>query len=320
MTLLPRNEGSNSPQSAALFPWAAGLALMGFLVGGHLARPATVEAQFQPIGFDSDGDGLSDSLEGTIGLSPDRDDTDRDDWSDSEELARGSDPKDKSDVPSSDKLDLSIDGYSEDGVFHLVVSIFTQGGLSQPHTFNLGLVYRGVPYALPPQIYLPVTDVRVVHARMLTDRVHILDIHIPQSVIDSLQDISFYAMATPEGAHAPTDADALNITMSQGIPFALVSSGSVNPSGSLGPPAGGSAGARGGFYQPLVPGSKVPQGSQQGQVCVQRSRVIGTSGSGLQMQIEEAFCVEGDGFCGGDCTSTLGKTFTVIDPLLLIGG
>jgi hypothetical protein len=318
MTPRQNPRGFVSPPAFALLPWATALAVVAFLLGAHLGRPVELAALGAPGSGDTDHDGIGDALEGIMGLNPDSADSDRDDWSDSEELARGSDPKDSSDVPTGSEIDVSVKGYSEDGVFHLVVTVFTKGGLMTGHQFQLGVVYQGVPYLIPPAAYLPVTEVRSVHARLLTDRIHVLDIRLPERLILELRNLSFFATAIPAGEIGPTDADVMNLTVSQGVPFQVVQ---LPVSGTGDAVAGPTIGARSGtFYTPLVPLSNLPQGSATGKICVQDTRVTGVGGAGTQMQVESASCEDGDGSCSASCDSTIGTTFDVLDPLTLIGG
>ena len=129
--MIPRSSrGSASPSAAALLPWTAGFALVAFLLGAHVGRPIVLAAAGgTSASADADNDALSDSLEEVLGLDPDGADTDRDGWSDTEELARGSDPKNKSEVPSASEIDVGVQAYSEHGIFHVVLTVFTKGGL-----------------------------------------------------------------------------------------------------------------------------------------------------------------------------------------------
>ena len=233
----------------------------------------------------------------------------------SEEMARGSDPKDDEDVPGPIETDVHLSGYSDSGIFHLVATVYAKGGLLAGHDFRLGFVYKGTTYFLPPAAYLPVTDVRALRGKTITDSIHVLDIRLPEFLILELGAISFFATAIPSGALGPSDADVMNLSVSQGVPFQV----STAPGGlTQGMPPVGSRG--GAFYTPLVPGSNLPQGTATGKICVQSTRVVGTGGAGIHMQVEKASCEDGDGSCPASCATTVGTTISVLDPLTLIGG
>ena len=310
--------------TARLMPWFAGLSLVAFSFGANLGRATTLSATtaLSVMGgssalSDSDLDGIADAHEEVLGLSPDSADTDQDGWSDSEELTRGSNPKDKQDSPKKALIGLDVSGYADHSVMHIVTSVYLKGGLGSGHKFQLGAVHEGEIIILPPAAYLPFTEVTLVSGRGLTDAVYILDMKLPRRIVASLGDVSFFARTKPSNEDDFPVLASMNMTTKGGVPYEITPPAVVT-GGNPKTPRGSNGG--GGFYTPLVPPSRLPAGASQGQVCVQRTRVVGSGGSGVQLEVLEADCVDGDGVCPAGCKSTVGLSFNIIDPILLIGG
>ena len=309
-------------------PWFAGVSLVAFSFGANLGRATTLSAAATPAAAtslstvggssaltDSDLDGIADVHEEVLGLSPDSADTDQDGWSDSEELTRGSNPKDKRDSPEKALIGLDVSGYADHGVMHIVTSVYLKGGLGSGHKFQLGAVHDGEVIILPPAAYLPFTEVTLISGRGPTDSVYILDMRLPRRIVASLGDVSFFARTKPSNEDEFPVLASMNMTTKGGVPYEV-----TPPTTIPGVQPKDPRSSRGGFYTPLVPPSRLPSGSTQGQVCVQRTRVVGSGGSGIQLEVIEADCVDGDGVCPSSCAGTVGQSFNIIDPILLIGG
>ena len=304
-------------------PWFAGLSLVAFSFGANLGRTTTLSAttSLSVMGgsialSDSDLDGIDDVHEEVLGLSPDSADTDQDGWSDSEELTRGSNPKDKHDSPKKAPIGLDVSGYADAGVMHIVTSVYLKGGLGSGHKFQLGVVHEGEVIILPPAAYLPFTEVTLVSGRGPTDSIYILDMKLPRRIVASLGDVSFFARTKPSNGDDFPVLASMNMTTKGGVPYE-VTPPTVIPGAKPKVPRGARGG---GFYTPLVPPSRLPSGATEGQVCVQRTRVVGSGGSGVQLEVIDANCVDGDGVCPAGCKNTVGQSFNIIDPILLIGG
>ncbi|MFT5284446.1 MAG: hypothetical protein ACI8TQ_000602 [Planctomycetota bacterium] len=304
--------------TARLLPWVAGLSLLAFAAGANLGKATTLSATFgtQPT-TDSDLDGFANSHEEVLGLSMDLSDTDSDGWSDVEEVARGSQPKNASSVPGKTDVDVSVTGYMDDGLFHVIASVYLKGGVGSGHNFKLGFFHRGVAHMLPPSIYLPHAEVTLVPGQSATDAIYILDVSLPFRLVNLLGEVSFFALAETSRGGQSRETSHLNVVVHGDIPFAV-----TTPGGSGGSTSSGShsTSSGAGFYTPLTPMGNLPAGSKTGRVCVQTSRVVGSGGGGVQLEVISASCQDGDGTCVSSCGGSVGTTFGGLDPLVLVGG
>jgi hypothetical protein len=58
-----------------------------------------------------------------------------------------------------------------------------------------------------------------------------------------------------------------------------------------------------------------------GEICVQQSSPVGSAGAVLTQEVTSAECQDGwEAACPPSCASSVGTTFTTIDPAVLIGG
>ncbi len=313
-----KDSGTPAVSTTKLIPWFAGLSLVAFAVGAHLGRPASLSAMGGSLAnLDTDLDGFSDVHEAVLRLSPDAADTDGDGFSDVEEITRGSNPKSSASSPEKEFVALDVSGYAENGTMHIVTSVYLKGGLGSGHRFQIGAFHKGDVYILSPSTYLPFTEVTRVRGNSPTDLVYLLDMKLPQRLITDLGEVTFFVRTKPTNNEEFPKLASMAIQTSGGIPF------EVSPL-----PTPTSTGAqpnhprleRPSIYTPLVPSTSLQGRYSSGQVCVQSSRVAGSGGQGLELEVVEAGCVDGDGICPSSCATTVGESAHVMDPIVLIGG
>ncbi|MHC5012488.1 MAG: hypothetical protein ACYTG6_16345 [Planctomycetota bacterium] len=317
---------SSSPSWQALLPWVGGLSTLALAFGLHLGAPhglwadgGVSQAGFLPRAtVDTDGDGLVDVLEEVLWLDQDRADSDGDGWGDAEELARSSDPKDRSSVPDPREIGLGVQGYSIDGRLHVVLAIYQRGGVGADHTFDLAAVVEGRLIPLDPRVYVPFTTVTVVPGAVPEDTVHLLDMNLPGRVLRHLRQVSFALRGAHAGSQEVDEAAVLNVVVASGSPYAV----GVSAIAGQGAIAKGKGQTLSTIYNSLVPPSRSQPGSSSssGKVCVQRTTVVGGGGASLLLEVVSGSCQDGDGVCPSSCSSTPGSTVRVVDPLALIGG
>lgn len=292
----------------SLLPWAGGLALAAFGVGAHVGQPAGIwGGESFAMAMDHDSDGLSDLFEQVLWLEQDQADSDHDGWSDTEELARGSDPKMRRSVPSDGSIGVGIDGYNLGGVLHVVAAFYQRGGPGGGHTFGVGYVWRGVPVRLAPSTYLPFSQVTAVPGKEPGDTIHLVDISVPGAIVEQLGQVSFFVTGASAGASGAETAGVFNVAVANGATYGI----SVGTQG---------RGSRPAIYKPLSTGASANSSSTTGKICVQSTHVVGAGGASLHLEVAAANCQDGDGACPSRCSATVGSTVEIVDPLILIGG
>ncbi len=318
-----------SPSWSTLLPGAAALTLVAVAVGLHLGSPTGLWAQgqlqpgaFKAISLDADSDGLPDLLEEVLWLDPDQADSDGDGWSDSEELARASDPKDRQSRPKGDDpIGVGVEGYSTNGSVHVVLAIYQRGGLGSDHLFDLVATAMGREFRLRPRTYLPFTHVEVVSGKVSPDTVHLLDIRLPGDLFERCGAISFAVIGAHADSNVVTHADALNVTMSGGTPYSVgLTTGGQYAQGGGSPASAPTKADPSTLFAPLAPREIPYSGSGTGKICVQKNRIVGAGGGALVLEVTAGSCEDGDGVCATNCRASAGSTNAVVDPLTLIGG
>jgi hypothetical protein len=159
-----------------------------------------------------------------------------------------------------------------------------------------------------------------------------MDIIIEPSLVHALGHLTFWAKAGVANAPGATSADSLHLLSIAGL---VVYAMPVTRGMDL--DTKGDSGSTGGsIYVPLLPSpggsgsggngsgsgsGGIPASWEPGEVCFQRTSLVGSDGAAVTNEVVEADCVGGwDGFCPPNCSSTVGSTFRTVDPLGLIGG
>jgi len=310
------------PPRRARSTWLPGVAVLtaaGFLVGAALGGPPTLRAATgdEPSSVDSDHDGLATTLEKILRLNPESPDTDRDGFFDAEECARGSDPRSARAVPEPAPIHTAVEGYFEDGFMHVVLLVYLRGGVQANHSVQFGIMHRGRAFILPPSVYLPYAEVHEVTAQNLLDVVECIDISIPEGSVLDMRSVSFFAVVTPGAKQQTSQADALNVVVSGNVPFQVGGAPSSTMPGGASKPAQRRGSS---VLRPLIPEDQLPANSTAGQICVQQTRVAGSQGPGMTLEVSSASCQMGDGTCPPTCITSVGTSFEVLDPVILIGG
>ncbi len=297
-----------------LLPAAALLSLVGAAIGMGLGEPSTLSASPSSAMKDRDGDGLPNGLERALNLDGTLADSDGDGFPDAEELARASDPLSKESSPFAGlPISAEVTGYSARGITHLVIAIYLEGGLGAGHSFDLGAVYEGRPFILKPEHYLPFAEVSVARTMDLQDVVQVIDIAVPERTVVDLGNLTIFTLTAPVEEVAVTQASAMNLVSSGGSPFQV-----VKAKGGKTPVSGNGVGTA--IYRPLVSGPDRPASMIAGQMCVQTTQFSGTQGLSSRVEVVSASCETADSSCSSSCVSSVGSTFTMLDPVILVGG
>lgn len=263
---------------------------------------------------DIDRDGLTDAQELVLGTLPDDPDTDEDGYSDLEEKARCSDPLDAASLPEATPLTVGTCASCEEGIVSLASAVYVQGGDVADVDFRIGVVIRGKPISvLPSSRFL--TRVFIYPGRSITDRIGLVEIAIPENLVQRLGQLNLFSIVRGVG---PNDSPpAVSV-------FSLASMGGVTVS--IEPrnqsfTSGGSNSPHGVIYRPLAGDDQIPATFSGGEVCWQKTTPVGMNGVSIVHEVESADCQPMDTYCSGsDCAASVGKPLELPDPGALIGG
>lgn len=291
----------------------ASLALLVVLGSEHHA------AANPPPATDTDGDLLSDAQEHVLGTSASVVDSDGDGFSDLEEFARGSSPLFASQVPSNTtSVRIAMTAHTNgDGKVHIVVAMHST--LQNPRQIQLtfGAQVDQRVFTMSPS-WLATHSTLTVGTGSAQSLLTLVDVPFEIAPILAAGHMTFFASVCLGPGGTAISADTVRLQNVDGV-VALVAPPRPLPSPSGGP----TPLSPGSIYVPLPvngPGS-VPSSWSAGSVCFQRSSPVAVNGAVVTQEIVSASCVEGfDGYCPPSCSSSVGQTYSTVDPIGLIGG
>jgi len=291
-------------------------------IGVEATKPAEDVLPIPAFSFDTDMDGLSDAQEYVLGTRFNLADSDLDGFTDAEELARASNPANGLIFPESNVVSVGMTANVELGALHLVTAIWRPNDVAEEEVLQFGALAGGRYVTLPIAWLAQRSTIQ----RITTEsgRLTILDFAIDQTLIHQIGRLTFFAALGVEGDGFFRHATKIEITAEAqrlllAVPTGMVPA-SVMPQGFQ----GGST--PGGFYRPITGGtgwepSDPPIDSHPAQVCYREAEVVGSNGAMITQEIVEAECIDGwDSWCSPDCANAVGRTYTTIDPLSLVGG
>ncbi|MEY2807220.1 MAG: thrombospondin type 3 repeat-containing protein [Planctomycetia bacterium] len=273
--------------------------------------------------LDVDHDGLHAHQEALLGTSSSNPDTDGDGFKDGEELARLSSPFLAAATPlAGDVVRLGAAAYSEGSRVHISLALYAADGQPRRKNLTLGWAANGQMGTLPLSAFGNRTAVRYVPSAN-GGMTAVLDLWVPGSVIASHQRFSIWATAGQPGTTAVQSATQVRFATIGGKicwlrpdPLDPQNAYPITAQMAQTTPGAGS------IYTPLpVSGGASAVGWIPNETCLQRTQVVGTSGSFVTLEVVAADCVEGfAAFCPPHCANFVGTTTQELDPLVLIGG
>lgn len=321
-----RQTSSSSLIRGLLAP-AAALVAGGFLIGFGILGKGDLKAAPLQRPHDPDGDGLTNLQESVLGTNPYQADTDGDGFSDLEEFARHSSPLYAGSIPVGQRLRVAMSCSGGDTSLHALIAIYLPHGDLRNKTFRVGLVTGNRCVKLSEQYLLQHGTLAIHAAQDPAARIVTLDLPIQPRLVSAHGDMSLFA-TVGENLGPVEAADSIHLIAFGSAIVLQVPMGSVQGMLGLtgtGSQTGGSGGAGGtddigSIYIPLPVGGD-SSGWTAGQVCVQQTELISVTGPQIMQEVVSANCVDGyDGYCPANCSSTVGNTYTTIDPVGLIGG
>jgi hypothetical protein len=268
-----------------------------------------------PTGNDFDGDGLANTLEEIVGTSMHKADSDNDGFHDAEELARQSNPVDRLNLPGSSPTSCGMAVYEASGNLRPAVAVYAASGDVRDADLAMGARVGQTLRGLPLSYFSKNSTIVQVPAAVAPGVVYVYDGTMNPNQVHLKGDLSIYA--TTVNVVGPVNtADAVNLASIDGVIVEQFLTSPPQPFLSFGMPTSG-------VYQPLGGSSGPPPPAtwESGKICEQSMVVAGVNGPVVLQEVVAADCASGwSSYCGTDCTSSVGSTVEILDPLALIGG
>lgn len=296
------------------FVWGVPVvALTATLLYQSLGSPEIAHAQsvgvFEP---DADGDGLADLLETFYKMAPNAIDTDADGYSDTEEFARNSNPKEPNFLPPGPPMNLGVGAHLLGDHLHFVVALYSRDGIQPDDSFTMSLLLNGKFVTIPSEILSKTASYEEFSTHEPGEYLAVLDWPIDARMVHKAGSVAVLATLARNGDFVA--ADAVNLQAYSGVisQQLTVSRSSQTTIATTGPSV---------VNLPLN-GQGIPDTWVTGSICNQGLSPVGQSGPVVTMEVDSADCEDGwDGYCSpAACAATVGSTIDTIDPGVLIGG
>ena len=263
---------------------------------------------------DQDGDGLSDQQELVLGTLPFRRDSDRDSYTDFEEIARGSGAMDPGSVPEGGQLGLGSCASQENGFVKMLTTVFVESMPLDSLWLGFGLIYQGQVFYLTPQD-LQYSSGFLRPAREAGETLAGLEVGIPERLVRRLGRVHLFAVL---GSQEPGSERFVTTQSFHSVGNVVTSIQQRR----IGLSSSGGSGTQGVVYRPLAGDDELTAGGwQAGKVCFQQAAAVGSTGASILYEIDGADCIPMDTQCNpSDCAAGVGTSLDLPDPGGLIGG
>lgn len=319
--------------------WVPAALILGSaaFLGIDVARPAPPVAASVSYAPDTDGDGLVDIVELSLGTLVRCADTDGDGISDGEELARNSSPRRAFSHPRQRPVDVGIIAHSYDRMVHVQLIVYSADGELRGKNIAIQALAgpEGRAVEIPASTLIRLGGLTSLPASD-GGTLFVLDLPVRPRTIYTSGSLSIAASVAAPLTGEPGSADVLDLvnidgTICQRVDGDRVMSSAL-PSGDSGKDvvvdASGSAEGTPSVFLPVFgPGLGDPvsgntvSSSTPGQICVQQTVAVGVAGGSVVQEVVAAECVEGwDGFCSTACAGSVGDRVRTLDPITYSGG
>jgi hypothetical protein len=269
-----------------------------------LAAPAPADPQQQ----DLDHDGLIAHQEAILCSLDTKPDTDGDSFDDLVELARGTDLTNAVSIPVPEALNVGMTARSDEGMITLVTAVFVHNAQFPNFYFHFGISVAGVVVELPASFFMASSTLGLYPGMDPSGWVIVLETKVPEVFLQAYGYLGFYSTVQLPGSDDPSAAAVVNLFEADGYAMSL------EPT-----PPGFTPG--GSIYKPLPRGEDLPASWGENQVCWQLTGAIGTDGSSVILEIEDAACKPLSTKCSSSaCQAGIGTTVKVLDAGALAGG
>ena len=272
---------------------------------------------------DADGDGLVDAQEQVLSVNQNNADTDGDGSSDLEELARHSQPKMPQSTPLPSTVDLGMTARGDSNRLVVVFAIYLGDLQPADIRLNLGALLGNRMGDIPPWYFMRDAWMTTVPAEAPGTSLMVVESCLPPNFVHALGNVSLYGVIEDAQTGVALAADVVDISSQNGVIFLRATPPIRSTHAQVGGSGGGSQPRSGSVYLPLPPGGDgdIPMSWIPGQVCYQKTQIVGAGGGIVTHEVVEAECRDGwDAYCKTDCDGSVGSTYNTLDPAVLVGG
>jgi len=269
---------------------------------------------------DSDGDGLCDAQEQVLNTHGNSVDTDGDGYSDAEELARHSSPLRAISTPMPSTIDLALSARGDSSRLVIVFAAYLGTRQHSDVQFSMGALLGGRVSNIPPWYFMREAWMATSPGFEPGTSNLVVEMSFPPHVVHVLGDVSFFGVIEDANTGAALAADVVDIGSTNGVIFMRAASAMQRSFQQVG---GGGSPLAGSVYLPIPPGGDgdIPMSWTPGQVCYQKTQIVGAGGGVVTHEVVEAECRDGwDAYCKTDCSGSVGSTYDTMDPSVLVGG
>lgn len=314
-----RSESSRRAVAYLISPAIAALAATALLDPfGILPRDRSTLSATTSGRMDEDADGLVFKQERILETIPSVADSDQDGFGDGEELARKTSPVNAVVQPVGNDLDAGITARGDRDGLHALVAVYVPDSDYQSLNVRIGILVGRRMAFLRPSLMLSQSSVEFVPGKDPNSTVAMLDMRFPRSWVDANGHLTMFTTVSRAGSGTNLAAATMDLFNHGGIVVLAM------PDPSFVPTQGVNGFSQGGgtLYKPLtIANDEPPEGWTMGEVCFQNAQTVMISGAVVVHEISSAECQGGwEGACPPDCSSSVGTTFTTVDPVILVGG
>ena len=300
----------------------AAVGAVAIVIARELLQPRELQAAPTQRQRDPDQDGLVNGQENVLGTNRFQADTDGDGFSDLEEFARKSSPLFAESAPTGNEISIAITCRGGDTGLHALIALYLPDGKLRDKRFRAGMLLAGRTVALSERYLLRNGTLAMYPAQDPNARIATLDLPLTARFVRQFGHMTVFATLGDAPLGVAQTADSMHLLAFGQLVVLELQNPMVLGTAALtgGGQQTGSIGGVGSIYVPLPMGGGVPDWTP-GQVCFQQTSLIGVAGPKVTQEVTSAECQTGwDGYCPSSCASTVGNTYTTIDPVALIGG
>jgi hypothetical protein len=206
-------------------------------------------------------------------------------------------------------VNVGMTARSDKGIVTVVSAVFVCPAEFPSFSFTFGVSIGGSLISLPAGVFMPASTISLHLSDLPAGWIIVLETKIPETFLQTYGYLGFYSIVAPAGSPTPTSAAVVNMFDFDGDSVLLL-------------PAPPDYSGGGSIYKPLPRGEDLPASAWTDmEVCWQSTSVVGTDGSSVVLDVEDAACIPATSKChASSCQAGIGTTVKVLDAGALAGG